>query len=227
MTVFAKALKAVAIKGLVNVFHANRHSFSITEATQACRDTCLSSLSCQYWFLSTSEGCYVDDGGASYPLTTADVSNNHTLSHSVIAGEYIQHLCLPLAKQSPMEELGSLSRMLRSRPKYVIFTVALMLITAICVLCACCANRGTKKKKKVSVNSRGLKRVPTEDPDEAPENPAETYVPMTVHVKEPSYVPVPQVTYVTTTVPQKQYWINAPASDRVMYTGFTEWTAIG
>eukprot|EP00931_Biecheleriopsis_adriatica_P107018 TRINITY_DN81361_c0_g1_i1.p1 TRINITY_DN81361_c0_g1~~TRINITY_DN81361_c0_g1_i1.p1 ORF type:complete len:432 (+),score=67.28 TRINITY_DN81361_c0_g1_i1:29-1324(+) len=76
-----------------------------------CKLYCYSMLTCEYWLFG-EEGCSIDDttprpdgsiSAAEFPLTLTGATRDSTFAHSVVAGEYIQHICPP---KSGSEELG-------------------------------------------------------------------------------------------------------------------------
>jgi len=99
-----KSLVGAEIVGLVEALSSGSFK-NKTDAIQACRNICYSNVGCQFWqYSSKTSGCYVEDpshGLVVYPLTTeisefgrhTSYSTNTTFAKSVIAGEYIQHVC--------------------------------------------------------------------------------------------------------------------------------------
>lgn len=63
-------------------------------AADDCRDICASVVNCEFWQLDKQAGCFIDtsgpNNGLAYPLVAANFKEGVP---SVVAGEYIQHLC--------------------------------------------------------------------------------------------------------------------------------------
>lgn len=96
-----KSLVGVEIAGLTFAFDQNYFIDHLTNGPQACRFTCYSSLTCQYWVYSRTTGCFVEvpqldnwpNGFVQYPPTTNAWLTGSEFATTIIAGEYIQHLC--------------------------------------------------------------------------------------------------------------------------------------
>jgi len=86
-----KDLRGWQVTGLKNIG-------SMLDGPHTCRKICYSDLNCEYWLYATMSGCWVQDpvsGKVQYPLTTGPggASQLGALAQSVLAGEYIQHIC--------------------------------------------------------------------------------------------------------------------------------------
>lgn len=101
-----RSLEGVQILGLVNIFQPT--AFDKWEAAGArCRLSCVADLYCQYWTYSTIYGCWAEDPSTfkvAHPLTKDNAVKSGHFAISVVAGEYIQHLC---ASPSPERGLRS------------------------------------------------------------------------------------------------------------------------
>jgi len=92
-------LRGVVVKGLWNVF-PETYFLDVQEAAKACMYQCYSNLFCQYWQYYLETGCWVEDpvhtGGnqVQYPATTSSWIVGSPEARTVLAGEYIQHLCV-------------------------------------------------------------------------------------------------------------------------------------
>merc|ERR1712187_894007 len=90
-------LKGMQIMGLTLMFSPELFQ-DWKEGARHCRYYCLAALTCEWWQYSTIGGCFVEDvskARVKYPLTT-DASHSVTsteFANSMVAGEYIQHLC--------------------------------------------------------------------------------------------------------------------------------------
>eukprot|EP00930_Biecheleria_cincta_P023612 TRINITY_DN17036_c0_g1_i1.p1 TRINITY_DN17036_c0_g1~~TRINITY_DN17036_c0_g1_i1.p1 ORF type:complete len:446 (+),score=58.44 TRINITY_DN17036_c0_g1_i1:77-1414(+) len=121
------------------------------QATQIehCRDYCYSLLGCEYWTFAQS-GCFAEDPTAQnsagmphvaqYPLTLSGASNTSELALTVVAGEFIQHICP--AKQSSQDELGGFSFSAVILPKsgpdrFSFFLTVAMTVLATCLVVGC------------------------------------------------------------------------------------------
>lgn len=91
-------IRGVAVKGLINVF-PETYWLNVHDAATACRYHCYSNLLCQYWQYYLESGCWVEDPlglngqQVPYPPTTSSWLVGTKESRTVLAGEYIQHVC--------------------------------------------------------------------------------------------------------------------------------------
>lgn len=116
------------------------------QATQIkhCQDYCYSLLECEYWTFARS-GCFAEDPTAQnsagmpyvaqYPLTLSGASNASELALTVVAGEFIQHICP--AKQTAKDEYSGFPFSAAILPNSEPDGSSLFLAVAIIVL-ACC-----------------------------------------------------------------------------------------
>mmetsp|Transcript_35239 Transcript_35239/g.88805 ORF Transcript_35239/g.88805 Transcript_35239/m.88805 type:complete len:741 (-) Transcript_35239:182-2404(-) len=91
-----KELVGLEIMGLHKAFDQNYFINVSKDAVRACRNVCYSNVACDYWLYSKAWGCFVEDvksGWVISPLTTEFVSNSSDFAATVIAGEYVQHVC--------------------------------------------------------------------------------------------------------------------------------------
>lgn len=101
-----KTLVGMQVNGLELMFDTTTVTPE-TEAIKHCRYYCIGSLACQYWQYSNTSGCWVEnptDGETyrvAYPLTTANTNVGDAASDSMVAGEYVQHLCSSEATPAP------------------------------------------------------------------------------------------------------------------------------
>lgn len=82
---------------LENLFRLEPEAFD-SLSIERCKAWCYSSIACQYWQFSETQGCFVDAPMLSktlvpYPLTTAALASGTPESSNMIAGEYIHHYC--------------------------------------------------------------------------------------------------------------------------------------
>jgi hypothetical protein len=71
--------------------------FSMEDAIRECNHTCLAAIECEVWQYSVKSGCMVNDPAfkhMSYPPTRSTFLNGTENGKSVVAGSYIQRLCL-------------------------------------------------------------------------------------------------------------------------------------
>lgn len=86
-----KDLTGYQIANLVNIGSLN------VDGPEHCQRVCYSDLACEYW-LYGPQGCWVQDPATSavqYPLTLSlgGATVDSAFAASVVAGEYIQHVC--------------------------------------------------------------------------------------------------------------------------------------
>jgi hypothetical protein len=93
-------LKGVQILGLQPAFDAYYFINQSHDAVDACRNHCYSNAECEYWQYSKSKGCWTENpdlvkwtGLVEFPITTRSWLRDTDFAASVIAGEYIQHIC--------------------------------------------------------------------------------------------------------------------------------------
>jgi hypothetical protein len=96
-------LAGTAVKNLVHAFNASY--LGPERGAEHCQALCTSSLVCQYWTFSRALGCFVEhawDGSKAvpYPLVIDSEVVNTTAARSMVAGQYIQHVCTPLRSYS-------------------------------------------------------------------------------------------------------------------------------
>jgi hypothetical protein len=88
-------LAGYEVMGLKLAFPASRFT-RMELAIESCNHTCLSNIQCEVWTYSTAAGCRVSDPKfrrIPYPPTIGSFSKTAPGAISVIAGQYIQHIC--------------------------------------------------------------------------------------------------------------------------------------
>jgi hypothetical protein len=96
-------LRGWEIRGLREIGDTAWGSGNGTLGLENCRAWCYSNLHCQFWQYG-NKGCFAEDRGKSvtYPLTASQdgpARYNTTVARSMLAGEFIQHTCLPKVQE--------------------------------------------------------------------------------------------------------------------------------
>lgn len=90
----------VQVQGLVHAF-PETYFIKVADAAEACKFNCYSNIFCQYWQYHLDTGCWVEDPAHGQPMpfppTLQSWSANSEQVRTLIAGEYIQHLCVTRA----------------------------------------------------------------------------------------------------------------------------------
>lgn len=90
---------------------------TLHQAADDCRQACVSLLSCEFWQLHSTAGCYIDmsdtSRGLAYPLTAKNFKLNAT---QIFAGGFLQHLC-GVGKPAPAPAPGVTTTLLPSIPQ--------------------------------------------------------------------------------------------------------------
>jgi len=87
-------LYGIEVNGLKRFFDQNYFN-DREEGIAHCKELCYSNIRCQYWTFG-DDGCRAEEppeNKAPYPLTTSGISRTSGYAKSVVAGQYIQHVC--------------------------------------------------------------------------------------------------------------------------------------
>eukprot|EP00441_Pelagodinium_beii_P043598 CAMPEP_0197633016 /NCGR_PEP_ID=MMETSP1338-20131121/9487_1 /TAXON_ID=43686 ORGANISM="Pelagodinium beii, Strain RCC1491" /NCGR_SAMPLE_ID=MMETSP1338 /ASSEMBLY_ACC=CAM_ASM_000754 /LENGTH=484 /DNA_ID=CAMNT_0043204599 /DNA_START=51 /DNA_END=1505 /DNA_ORIENTATION=+ len=133
---------------------------------QRCKEFCYTLLPCEYWSFGQG-GCFVEDPRvenyrAEYPLTLTAASETTSFAASVMAGEYLQHICPAHGddaekKDGVLPVLGALQPSL-TQPNSVpvIAGVTILSILVVGITVGCCVCRSSSDEKAPRSRSIGL-----------------------------------------------------------------------
>jgi len=177
-----------------------RHVGVFTSGTSAanagrCRDYCYSNLGCQYWQFG-SDGCWAEDRGkgylAQFPLTlttvigdtegaiSSEVVGNTNPARTMVAAEYIQHVCPPQPTLAPVIEVQNDT----NTALWVGLAVAGLLLASLLAFFFCCKTK--EKRSRAVKKTRGAKVAPKA---EVPLVEAESLMPLMMPAPAMQYAP--------------------------------------